>query len=251
MSTSGSQELALLDQARRLLAKANSLEEIMSFHDNMVGVQAAIKAAKLGLALLNQAAEAKLRAERKAGILLHSMHLRGGNRRSKGGPRPLKLEELGISRWESKHWQRVASVPERDFCEYCHTANELGEEATSAGLLRFAAPATAHHSTPAMNPENREKHSERDRSDELRVEHQKLLVEVVNDFGLMTNVLEPICHHHEMEFEAWQRHVVGRYLDEIGDKFRRLCAHIAHSSARDSTASMSPTAYCRTPFQRR
>jgi hypothetical protein len=120
MSTSRSQELALLDEASRLLAEANSLDEIKSLHDKVAGVHFYIKEARLGLVLLNQAAEAKLRAERKAGLLLREMHLRGGDRKSKVAPRPLilKLEDLGISRHQSKQWQRVALVPDREFCDY-------------------------------------------------------------------------------------------------------------------------------------
>jgi hypothetical protein len=50
----------------------------------------------------------------------------------------VKLEYLGISRQQSRRWQQLASISEEDFAKYIQTANELGREVTSAGLLRMA-----------------------------------------------------------------------------------------------------------------
>jgi hypothetical protein len=96
MVAPGPHELAALDQASRLLAEAQSLDEVRSIRDKAEAFRTYAKAAQLGLDMQNRAAELKLRAERKAGSFLASLRLRGGDRRSKGHRVTLKLEELGI-----------------------------------------------------------------------------------------------------------------------------------------------------------
>jgi hypothetical protein len=223
MSTAGSHVLALVDQASRLLAEANSVAEIKSFHDKVAGVQFYIREARLGLALLNQAAEAKLRAERKAGLMLRSMKLRGGDRKSKGQAVPSKLENLGVSRQESKRWQRVAAFPEREFCEYFRKANELGVEATSAGLQRVAAPARICRDNGFKSPRCQNNDAALcDGVARPEAERAVILGELVNHFGLLSNVLRPLCDHQELQFERWERQVVGQFLDEMRDLFHQL-----------------------------
>lgn len=131
-----STHLALLGEASRLLAEAKTLDEIKTFRDKAEAARSYIKAARMGLEAQNRAAEAKLRAERKAGKLLSSMKLRGGNRKSKSPDVTLKLDSLGISRNQSADWQRLAAVSETDFLAYLQTMNEHGREITSIGLLR-------------------------------------------------------------------------------------------------------------------
>jgi len=70
---------------------------------------------------LRQACEIRLRAERKAGELLKVMEAKG-ERQKRGGDRKGKskspagtLKDLGISGKQSSKWQRLASVPEKDF----------------------------------------------------------------------------------------------------------------------------------------
>ena len=134
-----SRELAVLNQASRMLDEAKSLEEIKSIRDKAEAARNYVKAAKLGLELQNCAAEVKLRAERKAGGLLRSLRLRGGDRKSKRHAAPLKLDDLGISRDQSKRWQYIASVSDAEFVQYLKSMVDQGREITSAGLLRTTA----------------------------------------------------------------------------------------------------------------
>src|ERR1700704_2275498 len=125
-----SRELVVLDQASRMLDEAKSLEEIKSIRDKAEAARNYVKAAKLGLELQNCAAEVKLRAERKAGGLLRSLKLRGGDRKSKGHAASLKLADLGISRDQSKRWQHIASVPDAEFTRYLTSKGDQGREIT-------------------------------------------------------------------------------------------------------------------------
>jgi hypothetical protein len=131
-------ELAVLDDGLRLLAEAQSLEDIKTLRDKAELAWNYAGMAKMGLDLQNRAAELKIRAERKAGWLLASLRLRGGDRRSKSMHTTLKLVDLGISRDQSSDWQRMASVPDDELAHYIRAANHFGQEVTSAGLLRFA-----------------------------------------------------------------------------------------------------------------
>jgi len=101
-------------------------------------VRAYARNARLGIQVQNRAAELKLRAERKAGELLASLKLRGGDRKSNVHRDRLKLHDLGITQNQSKRWQREASVPDEDFEEYVEQANHIGTEISSASLMRIA-----------------------------------------------------------------------------------------------------------------
>lgn len=65
----------------------------------------------------------KLRAERRAGELLATMHLHGGNRGNQhtgGKVAECDLANLGINKTQSSRWQSIASIPDDDF-ERPHT----------------------------------------------------------------------------------------------------------------------------------
>src|SRR5262245_2681042 len=137
MAMLGAHELATFDRARQTLASARSLEEIKEIRDKAEAARTFAKAANLGLELQNRATELKLRAERKAGTVLASMELRGGDRRSKGRPAPLNLTDLGISPDQSKRWQKLAAIAENVFTAYLKSMSDQGREITFAGLMRI------------------------------------------------------------------------------------------------------------------
>ena len=62
--------IALLSQARNAIAEARTLDELKSIRDKAEAVRKYAEAAGLGLEIQNQAAEMKLRAERRAGGML-------------------------------------------------------------------------------------------------------------------------------------------------------------------------------------
>lgn len=133
-----SRELMLLGQAERALAEATSLEEIKVIRDKAEAARKYVESARLGLSMQNHAAEVKLRAERAAGELLAKMKLAGGDRRSNGAARQLRLEDLGLTKHQSSHWQRIAKVPIETFERFVQETLDGGEELTTAGVLRLA-----------------------------------------------------------------------------------------------------------------
>jgi N6-adenosine-specific RNA methylase IME4 len=140
-------DLKVLESADKILDEATSLEDLQDIRDKAEAVRKYAKSAGLGLEIQNQAAEVKLRAERRAGLLLARLRLHGGNRRSQHSTVTLKLSDLGISRAQSHRWQAVAAIHDDSFRRYVHMTRESGKEITTAGLLRFSLDIVADEST--------------------------------------------------------------------------------------------------------
>lgn len=85
----------------------------------------------------NDAAELKLRAERRAGEMLATME------KNKGGRPPEtedivsavsapRLADIGIEQKQSQRWQKIASLPEQEFEQHICDVRESGRELTTA-----------------------------------------------------------------------------------------------------------------------
>ncbi len=144
-----SSPLARLETARRLLAEVRGVDDAKAINDFAEAARVYSRQARLGLEAQNDAAEIRLRAERKLGELLASMdkHPGGNLNRSQaatGSPgAPARLHDLGISKSQSSRWQAIAAVPEHVFDR--HLADVLEQarrdgttELTSAGAILLA-----------------------------------------------------------------------------------------------------------------
>lgn len=126
--------LAALSQARAYLAEATSLADVVTIRDQAESIRAYLQVQRDSLAMQNEAAELKLRAERKAGELLAEMPKHEGGRGKTGDT---MSQVYGIEKHQSSRWQRIASLPEPAFEEYI--ASRKGEsELTTAGVLKLA-----------------------------------------------------------------------------------------------------------------
>src|SRR5688500_66945 len=211
----GSRELTVLDQASKLLAEATSLDEIKTIRDKAEAARTYARAAKLGLELQNRAAEIKLRAERKAGCYLGTLKLRGGDRRSKQYA-ALTLNDLGISRDQSRRWQHLASVPEEEFDSYLKAMNQQRREVTSAGLLRIARkPRGGSRRLESMGIGLTIQSS-------TEIDRQDLLLELSNHCQLLADVLRPIYEEGAVDLKTVERRVVGRLITEMIHLIRDL-----------------------------
>lgn len=143
MTTTTKIVLIKTEAARRALAEARSVDEVKDIRDKAEAVRQYAKQAGYGLEMINDAAEIKLRAERKAGELLKGMekHPAGRppeNRSQAATDLPPRLVELGITKDESSRWQRVAKVPEEKFEQHITETRRAGDELSTAGVLRLA-----------------------------------------------------------------------------------------------------------------
>ncbi len=80
------------------------------------------------------AAELKLRAERRLGELLADMPKHDGNPSSHDVRR---VADLGVNYSDSSRWQRIATIPDERFESHIAERREVGE-LTTAGALRLA-----------------------------------------------------------------------------------------------------------------
>lgn len=135
--------LASIGKARKALAAASKLEDVLSIRDQAEALRVYMRAAAEGLEASNAAAEIKLRAERKAGAMLAAMEKKPAGRPSENRSHdvtdfPPSLDDLGIDKMQSSRWQKEASVSEEDFEQYLHQCLEHSREVTQSGLLKIA-----------------------------------------------------------------------------------------------------------------
>jgi hypothetical protein len=94
--------------------------------------------------LRQEAAEAHLRTQRRAGELLAELLLHAGGRPRKNGSTtgavspPPTLRELGIDRHESHRWQRIATVPADLFEDHISRCRTERKELTTSRMLLLA-----------------------------------------------------------------------------------------------------------------
>lgn len=133
--------LSRISDARRALAAASSLDDVLAIRDQAEALRVYMKAASESLETANAAAEIKLRAERKAGEMLAAMEKNVGGRPAETGNVVLpvsSLDDLGIDKMQSSRWQKEASVSEEEFEKYLHQCFEQSREVTQSGLLKIA-----------------------------------------------------------------------------------------------------------------
>lgn len=129
-----------LPAALAMLAEATTVDEVKSLRDQAETFRQLIRTRKLGLDRQNDAAEVKLRAERKLGDLLSETtthrELRDVTTGQVHGSKPTLPD--GISKIQSFRWHRISALPEADFEKWIAQTRAAGEELTQAALLRLA-----------------------------------------------------------------------------------------------------------------
>ena len=136
--------LAQIQRARLFLAEAKDLADIRAVRDMAEAARLYARAAGLGEDAMNEAAEIKLRAERKAGEALALMKKHEGGRPEKTDSRresvsaPIRLAGLGITPKQSMNWQAEASVPEPVFEAHIAETKADGKPLTTAGVVQVA-----------------------------------------------------------------------------------------------------------------
>jgi site-specific DNA-methyltransferase (adenine-specific) len=161
--TPGSEPLARLELARLLLAETRSMDEVRSIHDLAEAARLYARQARLGLDAQNDAAEIKLRAERRLGELLGTLPKQDGGDAARARSQPAtevppRLHALGISKSQSSRCQAIAAVPEPVFEQYVEEVREQGRhdgktELTTAGALVVARQYRSRHTpTEAVRP---------------------------------------------------------------------------------------------------
>jgi hypothetical protein len=209
---------AILQEVARILAESSSVSEIKESRDRAEALRKYAKAARLGLEWRNEAAKAKLRAERKLGEMLAGLTLNGGDRRSKFHAARVKLADLSIEPTQSHRWQQMASVPEAQFEEYLRETEAAGHEITAAGVSRL--DNRRRKRMPIVLSRRFRKPSSVPRS----ARDAELLSEAWNHSELLLRLLEPACMNEAFMLQRPERRLVVRLLREICEFLRALNA---------------------------
>ncbi len=124
--------LAKYSAAKRALSLAVSIDEVKNIRDKAEAMRHYAFQAK-DRALIDHAAEIRLRAERRAGDLLREMEKNKGavpgRTGRKGRPvldSKVTLSQLKINKSQSSRWQKLADIPNADFEELvAHTKQKV------------------------------------------------------------------------------------------------------------------------------
>jgi hypothetical protein len=226
-------QLMQLDSISRSLSETTSLKEVKAIRDKAEAARHYAKSAKLGFKIQNQAAEWKLRAERRAGQLLPDLVVHGGNRKANSSDGKLKLEDLGIDHNQSARWQREAKVPDEIFEQYVAQANAQSTEITAQGLLRLGRLlANGHAKTSPQQDCKRQGAEFYDQSTSgshnghpttsspsangnFKPQIQEHFEELKNHRTLLEGLLKPIWTSDVFSFEPAQQRLIVRLLREL------------------------------------
>jgi len=143
--------LAKVEAAYRALAEARTVNELAHIRNQAEAIRYAAKQARMGIEMINDAAELKLRAERRAGELLEKMPKAKGTQgqlsgRNASGSRTIRppgndaetYADLDIDKHDAARWQQMAEMPQDDYEKYIADTRAEQREVTTAGVLRLA-----------------------------------------------------------------------------------------------------------------
>ena len=182
--------------------------------DKAEAVRTYVQNAKLGLDLQNQAAELKIRAERKAGRLLAKMKLRGGDRAKS---QSATLKKLGIDKHQSSRWQQIASVSATKFEEWVGQSREQQSELTTVSLLRLAKGLKTRKSNGKSSPKRRRP----------KTDLQHNIAELINH----TETLERLVKSQSSSSNDRTKAVELRIMSRLVKECRKLASGIEDSVA--------------------
>lgn len=124
--------IRLLETGQKALADARSVGEVKTIRDQAAAIAMYLRQQQLSEEAARDAAELKVRAERRLGEMIKP---------SRGNPDRVSgfagLPE-DVSHKQSSRWQRVASVPQRAFEKYVEQCREEKAEITTAAVMRLA-----------------------------------------------------------------------------------------------------------------
>jgi hypothetical protein len=153
--------LMRIEEASRILATCKSVDEVKDVRDRAAAVTLYYRQRGASLEAQNDAAEIRLRAERRLGELLRNTPKNRGGRPTETGKADIPvstLGEIGITKIQSSIWQRIARLALADFEERIAEAKENALELTTTRLLhpprRPGLPEVLHGSCPTPGCEN-------------------------------------------------------------------------------------------------
>lgn len=132
------EQLVRWEKAKQAIIEAKSVDELLLIRDQAEAFRYAAKQAKESIEAVNNIAEIRIRAERRAGTFLGvDGPKHGGDRKSESRSTDLTLKKLDVTKNESSDWQRIAEIPSENFESHIEKIKEEKRELTTAGVLRL------------------------------------------------------------------------------------------------------------------
>lgn len=125
-----------VESMKSAISTVSTLPEAKDLAGRAKALESYARSSGQSLGIMNDIAELKISAERKAGRILLDMQKPTNQHGEKNASLPT-LEDLGVSRMQASRWQAVARVGEEEFRQYCKSQRESGSEITSAGVQRL------------------------------------------------------------------------------------------------------------------
>lgn len=143
-------QMLSVERAREFLAKSKSVDEVRDVADKAKAVALYLRSRDASIESQNDAAEIRLRAERRLGELTSELPKQHGAR-GKAGPgrgkngvaqsdsvlSPPTLAEQGIKKQDAAKWQQLAKIPEKKFEKFVEETKAKGERLTSSAPLKM------------------------------------------------------------------------------------------------------------------
>lgn len=206
-----SADLGFLANACTELVNCVSIPEVKEVRDRVDALGRYVRNAQRGLELVNKVAEVKIRAERRAGELLTSMCLHGGDHTTPLNGDRITLDKLGVTRWQSCRWQKIASIPEDTFEHLIQKAGRDKTGLSTAALLRLAHP----RKRKVVDNDPPQDHNRSHPSRPPRSRPAEIMSELENHCKMLGNILLPILGASgPVEFRDIQRRHIARLISE-------------------------------------
>lgn len=143
-----SHDLLSVERARQFLAQSRSVDEVRDVVDKAKAVALYLRSRDASIESQNDAAEIRLRAERRLGQLTKDLPKASGaeyggrttidgRRSGPSNPTPT-LASRGIDKRDASKWQAIAAIPEERFEAFVDETRAKGERITSSAPLKLA-----------------------------------------------------------------------------------------------------------------
>src|SRR5262245_59840314 len=137
--------LLAVEKAREFLAQSRSVDEVRDVADKAKAVALYLRSRDASIESQNDAAEIRLRAERRLGQLSDDIKDDARGRPAKNAAKPAaiskaaKLKEHGFkSEREARRYEALAAIPENKFEAFVKETRAKGERITASAPLKLA-----------------------------------------------------------------------------------------------------------------
>lgn len=137
-------KLLTVEKAQQFLAQSKNVDEVRDVADKAKAVALYLRSRNASIESQNDAAEIRLRAERRLGELTKEMERASGGRPGKTAresrevSKGAALKAAGIKQQDASKWERLADIDPADFEDYVAETRAKGERITASAPLKLA-----------------------------------------------------------------------------------------------------------------